>query len=301
LTRDETGKVRAFLNICTHRCIELSREREAKAGGLIVCPYHAWSFNMKGELAAVPREDVFPGLDRSQHNLIPLECAEAGGLIWVNLDRQRKADFSMVAGELAEEFLAIGLDRQVVYKKARFELNANWKLVHDAFLENYHIARLHSQSLGSMFVDRSTACVQIGQHILQSSGRVSYKSADGASMKTFEDFRETGVFSYTLIAGGLIITSPTYINVMLLSPQSPGRTVINYYMLVDRMPQTEAEISRCERSVALMVRITTEEDFWVSELGTLGAQTGAVPKMVLGGMEQDIARFHRIVEEELAR
>lgn len=300
LTRDEAGVAHAFLNICTHRCIQLSRERDAKRGGLITCPYHAWTFNLKGDVVGLPREDVFPGLDRAKHKLVELECVEAGGLIWVNLDSKSNADFSWAKGDLAQEFNAIGLGEQAIYKKARFELNANWKLVHDAFLENYHIARLHAQSLGGMFVDRATSCVEIGPHLLQSSGRIGYKSADRSSVTTFEEFRDLGVFSYTVLAGALIITSPTYINVMLLAPQAPDKTVINYYMLVDRMPETEADKARCEKSIALMVQITTQEDFWVAELGTIGAASGTVPRMVIGGMEQDIARFHRNIAQALA-
>lgn len=301
LTRDGDGKVHAFLNVCTHRCIRLSQEKEATSGGLIVCPYHAWTFNLKGELVGVPREDVFPGLDRSKHSLVPLECVEAGGIIWVNLDHTSKADFSVVKGDLAAEFEAIGLPEQVVYRKLRFELAANWKLIHDAFLENYHIPRLHARSLGSMFVDRPTAFTQIGPHLLQVSARVGYKSEQGTRIETFEEFRESGVFSYTLIASGIIITSPTYINVMLLAPQAPDRTVVNYYMLVDRLPETDSEKSRCERSVELMLKVTRDEDFWVSELGTIGVRMGAVPRMTLGGMEQDIARFHQVLAEEMAK
>ncbi|MDX2276946.1 MAG: aromatic ring-hydroxylating dioxygenase subunit alpha [Hyphomonadaceae bacterium] len=296
LTRDDEGRAHAFMNVCTHRCVRLSDEVEAKAGALITCPYHAWSFSMKGDLIAVPREEVFPGLDKKKHKLKALQCVEAGGLIWVNLDPASNADFSEVESELAPEFDAIGLASQVVYKKLRVELPANWKLIHDAFLENYHIARLHRDSLGSMFVDRSTACVEIGRNLLQSSARVGYKRERGQGVETFADFRDFGVFSYTIVAGGLIITSPTYINVMLLSPQSATSTVVNYYMLVDKMPDTDAERARCEKSIGLMQRITTEEDFWVAELGTIAAQSGVVQEMVLGGMEQDIARFHRILE-----
>jgi phenylpropionate dioxygenase-like ring-hydroxylating dioxygenase large terminal subunit len=299
LTRDDTGKMHAFLNVCMHRCIQLSREKQAKSGGLIVCPYHAWSYNMRGELVGVPREDVFPGLDRKKHSLKRLECVEAGGLIWVNLDPNTTADFSIVAGDLAAEFDAIGLPKQVVYTKARYEIAANWKFVHDAFLENYHIPRLHSKSLGSMFVDRPTAFTQIGPHLLQSSTRAGYKAEQGAGMQTFEDFRASGVFSYTLIPGSIVITSPTYINVMFLSPQSADKTVINYYMLVDRMPETEKEKARCEKSIELMQRVTTDEDFWVSELGTIGVKTGAVEQLTLGGMEQDVATFHKVLEEQM--
>jgi phenylpropionate dioxygenase-like ring-hydroxylating dioxygenase large terminal subunit len=301
LTRDDEGLVHAFVNVCRHRSIQLSQEKEAKSGGLIVCQYHAWSFNLKGDLVGVPRQESFPGLDKKEHGLVRLECKEAGGIIWVNLDPDTQADFSVVSGELDQELRALGLHEQVVYRKERFELAANWKLVHDAFLENYHIARLHSKSLGGMFVDRTTVCDEIGPHIRHLSARASYKSTDGEAIKTFEEFRELGVFCYTLLPGCIVINSPTYINVMFMSPQAPGKTVINYYMLVDRMPETEAEIKRCERSVELMMRVTTEEDFWVATLGTIGAATGAVKQMVLGGMEQEVARFHRILDEELGK
>jgi phenylpropionate dioxygenase-like ring-hydroxylating dioxygenase large terminal subunit len=280
--------------------VRLSQEKEAKSGGLIVCPYHAWTYNLRGKLVGVPREDVFPGLERGNHGLVPLECVEAGGLIYVNLDARAKADFTCVQGELAAEFRAIGLDKQVLYKKSRFEIAANWKFVHDAFLENYHVPRLHSKSLGGMFGDRATACVEIGPHILQSSGRVGYKSETRSSVNTFAEFRDMGVFSYTVISSAIVITSPTYINVMLMSPVAHDKTIINYYMLVDRMPQTEKEKARCEKSMSLMERVTSEEDLWVSELGTIGVATGAVERMILGGMEQDIVRFHRNIDRILA-
>jgi glycine betaine catabolism A len=299
LTRDDQGVVRAFANVCRHRCVQLSREREAKAGGLIVCPYHAWTYNLKGNLVGVPREDVFPGLDRNNHKLVPLECVEAGGLIYVNPDPASRADFTWASGALADEFNAIGLPQQTLYKKSRFEIAANWKFVHDAFLESYHVPRLHSKSLAGMFADRATACVEIGPHILQSSGRVGYQSDTGSTVSTFAQFRAKGVFSYTVISSAVIITSPTYINVMLMAPQSHDKTVVNYYMLLDRMPETEAEIARCEKSMNLMERVTSEEDLWVAELGTIGTATGAVPQMILGGMEQDVMRFHRNIDQIL--
>lgn len=298
LTRDLEGAAHAFVNVCRHRCVQLSQAHEAKAGALVSCPYHAWSYDLKGNLIAVPREEVFPGLDKSQHGLLPLECREAGGLIWVNLEREARADFSIIR-ELAQDFNAIGLPEQVLYRKKRFDLATNWKLVHDAFLENYHVSRLHAKSLGMMFKDRPTVCERIGPHLLQSSARIGYKRADRVHIKTYDDFRKMGVFSYTILPGGIVITSPTYINVMLLAPQAPERTIVNYYMLVDHAPESEAEKERYERSISLMERVTEEEDFWVAQLGTIGARTGVMPEMVLGGMEQDIARFHQTINEAL--
>ena len=297
LTRAEDGTVHAFHNVCTHRAIKLCQSHTMEKGGLITCPYHAWSFDMKGQLKSLPRPEVFPGLDKSKLGLIELECVEAGGIIWVNLDKDQKADFSIVSGPLAADFDAIGLGEQKIYKQLRVEVNANWKLIVDSFSENYHVTRLHSRSLGGMFVDRKVTCERIGEHMRVMSGRAGFSRNE--TIETFEQFRESAVMHYTLVPGGLLIASPTYISLMLLSPQAVDRTVVNFYMLVDRLPETEREMARCEKSVALMTRITTEEDFWVAELGMIGARTGVVTDMICGGMEREIIQFHGNVNEIL--
>ncbi len=298
LTRDETGKVHAFINVCRHRAVKLCQNKETKSGGLLVCPYHAWSYNLKGELKSIPRQEVFPGVEKKDHGLIELECLEAGGVIWVGFNRESATDFSGVTDSLAADFDAIGMGRQKIYRKARVELNANWKLVHDAFSENYHVTRLHSESLKGMFVDRKTVCERVGPHLVSMSGRAGYKQTD--DIATYEEFRKSLVACYTVVPGAIVITSPSYISVMLLSPKAPGLTVINYYMLIDHLPETEKQEQHFERSFNLMKRLTIEEDFWVSELGQRGAEAGAVPYMTLGGMEQDIVRFHEAVNEGLA-
>ena len=293
LTRDEEGVVHAFHNICTHRAIKLCQANETERGGLITCPYHAWSFDMKGRLKTLPRPEVFPGLEKEKMGLIELECVEAGGLIWVNLDKDAKADFSIVTGPLAADLDAIALGEQKICRHLKVEVNANWKLIVDSFSENYHVTRLHSGSLGSMFVDRKTSCELVGEHLRVMSGRAGFQQGD--AVDTFEQFRESAVVHYTIVPGALIITSPTYINVMLLSPQAVDRTVVNYYMLVDRLPETEREVARYEKSLALMTRITTQEDFWVAELGTIAAKTGVLPQITCGGMEREIVQFHKNV------
>jgi phenylpropionate dioxygenase-like ring-hydroxylating dioxygenase large terminal subunit len=294
LTRDEDGEVHAFFNVCTHRAIKLCQAKETQKGGLVVCPYHAWSFSMKGELKGLPRPEIFPGLDKKKMGLVELECLEAGGLIWVNLDRDRKADFSVVAEQVGPDLDAFDLGAQKICHHLRVEVKTNWKLIVDSFSENYHVTRLHSQSLGGMFVDRQTSCEMLGEHLRVMSGRAEFKQ--GEAISTFEEFRKNAVAHYTIVPGALVITSPSYVSVMLLSPQAPDLTVVNYYMMVDRLPETEKEIAHFDKSLALMKQITTQEDFWVAELGTLGAKTGVVPYMTCGGMEREMITFHRSVE-----
>ncbi|MGE4430929.1 MAG: SRPBCC family protein [Sphingobium sp.] len=298
LTRDGDGQVHAFYNICTHRSIKLCQAKETQKGGLIICPYHAWSFDMKGQLKALPRPESFPGLDKKEKGLVELECVEAGGLIWVNLDAARKADFSIVTGELGADFDAIGLGDQKICHHLRIDVQANWKLIVDSFSENYHVTRLHAKSLGKMFVDRKTSCEMIGEHLRVMSGRADFRQ--GSDMSTYEEFRKSAVAHYTIVPGALVITSPTYVSVMLLSPQAVDHTVVNYYMMVDKLPETDREIAHYDKSLALMKQITTKEDFWVAELGSIGAKSGVVPYMTCGGMEREMVAFHRSVEALLS-
>ncbi|WP_395335682.1 aromatic ring-hydroxylating dioxygenase subunit alpha [Novosphingobium sp. BL-8H] len=299
LTRDEEGQVHAFHNICTHRAIKLCQSHEAVKGGLVTCPYHAWSFDMKGQLKSLPRPEVFPGLDKHAMGLKELQCVEAGGVIWVNLDRDVDADFSVVSGPLAADFDAIGLPQQKICHHLRVEVMANWKLIVDSFSENYHVTRLHANSLGSMFIDRATSCEMIGEHMRVMSGRAGFRQ--GEEVETFEQFRRSAVVHYTIVPGALIITSPTYISVMLLAPAGIDRTIVNYYLLVDRLPETERETVHYEKSLALMKRVTTEEDFWVAELGTAAAREGVIEHITCGGMEREIVRFHETVNAILAQ
>jgi phenylpropionate dioxygenase-like ring-hydroxylating dioxygenase large terminal subunit len=293
LTRDGEGRVHAFHNICSHRAIKLCQVNGVTKGGLIVCPYHAWTYDLKGKLKALPRPDVFPGLDKSEHGLISLECHEAGGMVWVNLDRNVQANFSAVDGPLRADLDAIGLGQQKIYKQLRIEVKANWKLIIDSFSENYHVTRLHAESLKGMFVDRLTHCEMVEEHLRVMSARAGFEQEGEGG--TFEQFRKDGVLHYTIIPGALVITSPSYINVMLMAPQAVDRTIVNYFMLVDALPQTEKGIAHYEKSLALMTRLTVDEDFRMAELGAIGAASGERPFMTVGGMEKEIITFHASV------
>ena len=48
----EDGTPRAFHNVCRHRGARLMEEAEGKVRRRIQCPYHAWSYDLQGNLRA---------------------------------------------------------------------------------------------------------------------------------------------------------------------------------------------------------------------------------------------------------
>ena len=55
VTRDEEGKVNAFINACRHRGMQVASGSGCKKS--FVCPYHGWTYGLKGENRHIPGSD----------------------------------------------------------------------------------------------------------------------------------------------------------------------------------------------------------------------------------------------------
>src|SRR5271156_6406371 len=144
ITRDPGGSVRAMINVCRHRGSELVAEGTGRAHRL-TCPYHAWSYDLKGCLLGVYGEDTFGGVDRDRMGLVALPAAERAGLIFVSLDPKATIDLDQWLGaELIMLLEAMALDK-VFHYSTRTLAGPNWKVVIDGYLEGYHFASLRSE------------------------------------------------------------------------------------------------------------------------------------------------------------
>jgi len=87
--RTQNNDIKAFYNVCQHRAHELLTGSGNTA--LIVCPYHAWSYELSGQLRNGPNLDAVAGFNKSDiclsevrlkeyvphiHELAPLEWVE---------------------------------------------------------------------------------------------------------------------------------------------------------------------------------------------------------------------------------
>ena len=135
VTRAQDGEVRAFLNVCRHRgsvLVEGTGKRET-----LQCPYHAWTYGLDGGLRAAPRSDETEAHD--ELGLLPLRVETWGPFVFVN-PAGDALPLAETLGELKEALLLDGLE---FHHRVDYELESNWKVACENYLECYHCAVAH--------------------------------------------------------------------------------------------------------------------------------------------------------------
>ncbi len=299
ITRDTQGRARVFLNVCKHRGTRLVEGNEAQCTRRLVCPYHAWTYRLDGSLMALPRPETFPDLDKGDYGLAELPACEAGGMIW--FAPVENADFSY-AMQVGEDFTALGMTEAHLFRRRTHTVKGNWKLIMDAFLESYHVTRLHAGTIGPFFKDGITSGDQIGPHMRSAVGRLEEMA--GVDLTDMASLRRVITFAYQLFPATIIVPSPDYVNVMVLMPQAHNLTLVEDFMLIPEAPAPDSSGDKArdhwERSWALLDGgVFASEDFRAAELGQQGLETGAISHLTLGTLEGGIARFDEIIADTL--
>lgn len=298
ITRDKGGKVHIFLNACTHKGAMLVEECTVRKWSTVSCPFHAWTYGLDGRLIGVPREETLLDFDKKSRPLAELPSHECGGIIWGILNPKAEADFSLLSDQITEDLEHLGLTTWVKYGHRRFEIDANWKLVMEPFLEGYHVQRLHVNSIGpqglDFFDDIVPKVERFGPHIRQISGRGKY--TPDILEKPDANIRSHVTIVYNLFPNTVVITSPYYISVMIMMPTASGKTNVDYYMLTETAPDNPKAEELYAKSFAVIQDVFGNEDFKASATCHRGLMTGAIPDVIYTGMEEAIPRFYEGIE-----
>lgn len=146
LARDAAGQLAAFHNVCSHRGTLLATEPRHNVKRL-VCPYHCWSYDLKGRLLATPnvgghRTHGHADLDKSKHGLRPVPVATWAGFVFVNVSGTAPA-FTEWLKPLIERWSKYDFSLLRHGGKLEFTIQANWKLALENFAESYHLPSIH--------------------------------------------------------------------------------------------------------------------------------------------------------------
>ena len=151
VSRAEDGSINVFENRCAHRGAEFCRHSQGNAKEF-VCPYHQWSYDLKGNLQGVPfkrgvnRAGGMPRDFRNEdHGLVKLHVATRNGVIFASYAADMESLEDYMTPEILKDFDVVfnGKPLKVLgyYKN---ELPCNWKMYHENLKDPYHATLLHS-------------------------------------------------------------------------------------------------------------------------------------------------------------
>ncbi len=268
LVRDHEDNVHAFLNVCRHRgslVCEGSGRRET-----LQCPYHAWTYGLDGRLITAPRSKREGGIDRDELGLVPLRLDAWGPLLFVNPDADAGPLDDFLDG-LPERITDAGIDLDALrfLRRWEYELDCNWKVSAENFLECYHCPTAHPGFSAVMNVNPDAYLLET------SNGRMSQHGPPrveprGAYDPTGEIKR--GQF-HLLFPGTVMNVMPGRPNLSIgpIIPRGPEKTgrFLDYFVAED------ADETWIEESLAFDAQVGIEDRALVERVQA-GVRTGLV-------------------------
>jgi phenylpropionate dioxygenase-like ring-hydroxylating dioxygenase large terminal subunit len=299
--RDQHGGINTFMNVCRHRGMRLVHEEGQTCLRSFVCPYHQWTYGLDGTLLNIPRPESFLDLDTKDLGLVTVPTAVRHGLIWLQATPGGSMDIDSHLADLEDDLDFFSLGTFQYCQHSVRKVPANWKLIQDAFLDGYHVTRLHKKTVGPFFPDAVAESDFLGDHMRNCVARNEIAEAVDAVIEAPEDLRRVSTFSYTTFPNSVIVFQPDYTSLICLFPESEDSTIFVHTMLTPHQPANDEERDHFQRSFQLIDEgVFAAEDLFVAAGAQKGMSSGTNDYLIFGGLEEAAARFHQLIEKRLS-
>jgi phenylpropionate dioxygenase-like ring-hydroxylating dioxygenase large terminal subunit len=303
IVRGQDGKARAFLNMCTHRASRLVLDCQRRK--LMVCPFHAWSFDLEGKLVAVPGEPCFEGMDRTERALVRVPVGEWGGMIFVKAHAgDEEIDVEAWLGDMGPQILALDLANAKPLKLDVSQTEANWKYCLDTYGEAYHFSTLHTTTFGTSSKSNVALYDNFGLHYRVGFTHNSYQDLVGKDESEWPQTPYGGshfIFPNSIVYGAPMEGGGSMIGMYRVYPTDQVdrcRTLFSVHRGSNVPPETpdQAFIDAHD----YIYQVVNTEDYSVSKEGQrnlMNAPPGF--KVVFGRNEAALQDVHRSINRVL--
>ncbi len=226
VVRDADGQLRAQSNVCLHRMSTLLEG----AGNTksIVCPYHAWTYNLDGTLRGAPAMTLNEGFEKKGYCLPQVRCEEWLGWIMVSLNPDAKP----AAQGLSEVEDLVGQYGMEHYTETFHETHVwdtNWKVLAENFMESYHLPVCHAGTIGGLSKLEEMDCPPgkeaFNYHFILKDDSLKIALAHPSNTRLEGQWRRTTTL-LAIYPSLLITLTPGYFWYLSLHPKGTGQVSI---------------------------------------------------------------------------
>ncbi|MEP7006911.1 MAG: SRPBCC family protein [Sphingomonas bacterium] len=302
INRDKAGKVRAFLNVCSHRGAALASEGYGNCPRF-TCKYHAWSYGQDGRLLAISESSSFGDVDKSERGLRELPCEERAGMIFVCLTPGTPIDLDNHFRGLLGDFEALDF-HDWTYLGSRTIEGANWKIAMDGYLEGYHFASLHPETIAPRTPSNRMHYEGFGPNFRIGFPQRRIGEALRAVPREQWGEQENNGFDFVRIffPNVAVFIAPEITQIAQIFPgptPDRNRTVLNY---LRREPlQDDEDRAGVEAAINFFRDVTYNEDYLIGLDIQKGLESGAHDEMIFGRNERGNQYFHEWLNWYLAK
>jgi carnitine monooxygenase subunit len=299
LTRGDDGAVRSFVNMCSHRGAIVVEEGRG-VSRRHVCPYHAWTYDPKGELVGILDKANFGEIDMSCHGLTELPVAEREGIIFGGITPGSCVDVDTLLAGYDDYLHHLGLADCTLVGQQTIA-GPNWKLAYDGYLDFYHLPILHKDTFGPAY-NNKTINDAWGPHQRNTAPDSRHGALAEIPESEWKMSKISGgiwtIFPHVSIAsfdaGGKLFM------ISVLTPgDSPETSVTTQYFLAAFTP-TEEGMETINQQIAFLRHVVEDEDYYTGLRIQKAIKTGAKQDFVFGRNEGPCQRFHGWVDNLVA-
>lgn len=300
ILRNREGDLRAFFNICSHRAAPLALG--SGQCNRLTCLYHAWTFDLEGNLKGAPEMDGAEGFDPDCHRLKDVKVDTWESFIFVNLDPNSKP-LAAQLGDLPEKFKRYRLQNWVLVHSINYEMAANWKLLTENSAESYHEPSVHAL-VSRFYQGLLTEAKQFyyWQYSpltaeLDPEARAVLKP-EGLSHEGLSKDEMNGVSITSLFPNFGMSVGPSFAVSYLIDPQGPAKTRVQQQWLV---PNQAAALSpeRLEAMIGFFDGVMKEDLDLLPHLQKRMYSSGFRPGRLSPDREMGTHLFQQLVMQHL--
>ncbi len=248
VVRNGAGELRAFYNVCRHRGSRLCQPEGVEAaaelrGGvmgrkLIRCPYHAWTYDLDGQLVNAPFLAEQDGFEPGEISLHPVGVARWGGFVFLNLTPESAPDFEATVGGPAERLQRYPLEALRSGRSIDYAVQANWKVLCENYNECYHCGPVHPElcAVVPTFRERGGADLDWDRGIPHREGATTFTASGETDRRSFpglDEDEQTRHKGELLLPNLFLSLSRDHVAAFILLPRGADRTDVRCLFLFE--------------------------------------------------------------------
>jgi choline monooxygenase len=247
VVRGKDNILRSFYNVCRHRGGPLATDEHGSCNAL-QCKYHGWTYMLDGSLRGVPQFDRVELFDKKDFGLVPIKLDVWEGLIFVNLHHAAQPVAPAMNG-IIQRIAPISLAGKQFARRALYEVNCNWKVYVDNYLEGYHLPYVHPE-LSTLLDYQKYVTKTFERYSLQYSPLTGDHNLYGAA--------NGEAFYYFIFPNLMLNILPGRLQTNLVIPISHNRTQVVFDYYYDDIT-SPAAVTMIEEDLAYSDRIQQED------------------------------------------